>query len=61
MTKQRVRLALFDGIGNADILGGGANYEFGLGHVDFEVLVENINGTIGLATGNRDVKLRLSV
>lgn len=41
--------------------GGGANYEFGLGHVDFEVLVEDINGTIGLATGNTDVKLRLSV
>ena len=45
MRKQRVRVALSAETRNADILVCvvGDNYEFDLGCVDFDVLVENIN------------------
>lgn len=42
-----------------DILGG--DYMLGFRCVEFDMLVENINGNIDLATGNTDGKLRVLV
>lgn len=39
----------------------GDNYEFGFECVEFDILVENINGNIDLATGNIDMKVRTPV
>ena len=44
---------------STDILGG--DYELGFRCVEFDMLVENINGNIDLATGNTDRKLTVLV
>lgn len=39
----------------------GDNYEFGFECVEFDILVENINGNIDLVIGNIDMKVRTLV
>lgn len=57
--KQSMKMDPSARTGSADISGG--DYEFGFRCVEFDILVENINGNTDLATRNTDWKLRVLV
>lgn len=59
MRKQSLKMGPSAGTWSADISGG--DYEFGFRCVEFDMLVENINGNIDMARGNIDRKLRVLV